>query len=326
MSQIFHRGAIFNNPNQAWERYKRDAKYFVFPERVTIEITNRCNLQCFMCPRNKVKMEIGDMEVSLFKKIIDEIANFLPVCLVPFFRGEPLLHPRFLEMLSYAKQLGLKPIQIATNAYFLNQDISEKIFDSGIDFISFSIDTNMPEIYRKIRQNSDYEKVKSNIIYFLELKRKKGLTLPEIQISAVKTEKNASFLDEFIEFWSDKADRVRIYYAHSLENKLGQLENDEAQKKRKPCFKVLSDFVIYWNGDVAICNHDWQRDKFIGNVRDTAIQKIWNSHVYNEIRKRHLDNNLKDFSPCNYCSHWQAGYPGKHIIGELYERNKVSSG
>lgn len=322
--QIFHRDKILNEPARAWQVYKEDRSYFSFPERITIEVTNRCNLQCSMCPRNKVKMKMGDMRMRLFKKIIDEIANFLPACLVPFFRGESFLNPQFLGMLAYAVNKKIKPIQIATNALFLNPKTAKRILNLGVDFISFSVDTGRRDLYNKIRKNSDFGTVFHNILYFLELKSKKGLNFPEIQISAVKTKENEPFIKEFINFWEGKVDRIRIYQEHSLKDRLGEVESKKPKEKRMPCLKVLTDLVIYWDGDVAICNHDWKRDIFIGNVKKESIEEIWNSPAYREIRERHMANDLEDFSPCNYCSHWQTYYCKEHIIGELYAKGKRS--
>ena len=82
--------------------------------------------------------------------------------------------------------------------------------------------------------------------------------------------------------------------------------------------------VIYWNGEVAICNHDWQRPQFIGNVKQSSLQDIWNSTFYQEIRKKHLEGRVENFSPCNFCSHWKTYYKQEPIIGEVYEKNSLS--
>jgi len=324
---MFHRDVILNDAGKAWDRYKNDPEHFYFPERITVELTNRCNLQCFMCPRNKVEMQSGDMELPLFKKIVDEASLFLPVCLVPFFRGESLLNPQFLEMLSYAGEKGLKPIQCSTNVHFLNPELTRKILDLDIDFISFSIDMNSWRDYEGGRKNPGYEEVFKNIIFFLSEKKARHKLLPEVQVSVVKTEQNADFIKDFVGFWRDKVDRVRIYYAHSLDGKLGHLRDDKegGGGERKPCLKMLTDMVIYWNGDVALCNHDWHRDMFIGNVKDDSMADIWQSELYNVVRKRQLYNDLADFSPCDNCSHWQMYYKKNYLIGELYEQDKVST-
>ena len=324
MSKLFHRHNILFDAEKAWQLYCRNPSFFNFPERITLELTNRCNLRCFMCPRNGVDMKLGDMEFDLFKKIIEEAEKFLPVCLVPFFRGESLLHPNFLEMIRFAKERGLGPIQLATNAVFLSFGISRELLKTGIDFISFSIDVNDPSLYEKIRVNSDYEKVFSQVMFFLKEKRRRKLTKPLTQVSAVKTEKNGPFIREFVNFWKGKVDRVRIYYSHSLNGHLGQVSGEISEDKRKPCLKLLTDMVIYWNGDVAICNHDWQRPQFIGNAKQNSLQDIWNSDFYHKIREKHLENKIGDFSPCNFCSHWKTYYKQEPIIGEVYEEDSVS--
>ena len=315
---MFHKDIIFNDANKSWEKYKNDPCYFQFPERITIEPTNRCNLECFMCPRNNVEMELGDIELSLFKKIVDEASQFLPVCLVSFFRGESLLHPRFLEMLSYAKEKGLKPIQFATNACFLSRESAEVILDLDIDFISFSIDVNNPEIYEKIRKHSNYKKVFGNIIFFLEEKKKRNKSLPETQVSAVKTDQNVDFIEDFVSFWRPKVDRVRVYDAHSLDGRLGQSQENDKAGKRLPCLKPLTDMVIYWNGDVAVCNHDWARKEFIGNVKDDTIKAIWSNANYQRIRKRQINGSYPNNSVCKDCDQWKAYYVENQIIGNVY--------
>lgn len=320
MKDMFHKNELLNDADAAWFAYKKSPSDFSFPERITVELTNRCNLACFMCPRNNVKMDLGDIEIELFKKIINEASSHLPICLVPFFRGESLLHPRFLEMLSYAKEKGLNPIQLATNAYFLNERLQKGILDLEIDFISFSVDTNMPEIYKKIRKNSDFERVYGNIVSFINQKEKLKKHLPIVQISAVKTKENTEFINEFIEFWKQRLDRVRIYYPHSLDGKLGSLDIKCSLPDRKPCLKLLTDVVVYWNGDVAVCNHDWCRKEFIGNVKNESIEKIWQDNNYKRIRERHLGGRYLEEPTCQNCEHWTIYYDKNCIIGELYSR------
>ena len=78
-----------------------------FPNRVTIELTNRCNVSCTFCHRQVVNMALGDMSFELYKKIIDEMAEHLPIKMVPFFRGETIMHPEFVKFMRYAKGKGI---------------------------------------------------------------------------------------------------------------------------------------------------------------------------------------------------------------------------
>src|SRR3954471_12268581 len=46
------------------------------PEIVQIEATNICNAKCVFCPRDEMHRKQGIMSLELFKKVVDECAEF----------------------------------------------------------------------------------------------------------------------------------------------------------------------------------------------------------------------------------------------------------
>ena len=79
----------------------------------------------------------GFMEGGLYERLIDEIASHSrDTKVVLFFRGESLLHPHFKHLLSYACDRGLWDVSLATNAMFLDRDMSDYIIVKSIRFIS----------------------------------------------------------------------------------------------------------------------------------------------------------------------------------------------
>ena len=50
-----------------------------FPNRITVELTNDCNVSCTFCNRQKIAMDIGYMSEALFYKIVDEASEHLPM-------------------------------------------------------------------------------------------------------------------------------------------------------------------------------------------------------------------------------------------------------
>jgi organic radical activating enzyme len=97
-----------------------------------IEITTYCNLQCFYCPIETI--ENKHIEYSKFKQIVDSFKPNSKVRLQG--TGEPLLHPKFYEIVSYVKQKG-HYADIITNGTI---KIDSKIINL-LDSIGFSIDT-----------------------------------------------------------------------------------------------------------------------------------------------------------------------------------------
>lgn len=307
------------DPIEEYKRYLKNPGVNIFPRRVTVELSNECNLRCIMCPRNFYKGSNSFMAVRLYKKIIDEISEYENIVLVPFFRGESLLHPGFTKLIRYAKDKNIGPIQLATNGMFLNEKKAQEIIDLGIDFISFSLDTLGKANYERIRKGARYDIVMRNVEKFIEMRDKEGLKLPEIQVSVVETEATKATLQDFIDKWLPKVDRVRVYMEHSKNGRFGSIEGI-TDRERRPCLKPLTDIAIYQDGSVALCNHDWDRKEFIGNVMENKISDIWNSEAYKEVRLRHWEKRTQDDPTCKYCDHWASYYANNFIIGKVYRR------
>src|SRR3954453_16057642 len=78
------------------------------PRELQLEVTSACNLRCAMClvryrpPVNKVR---GAMDVGLFRRLLSELPGLRRVTLQG--RGEPLLHPHLVDMVTEASGRGL---------------------------------------------------------------------------------------------------------------------------------------------------------------------------------------------------------------------------
>ena len=284
-----------------------------FPKRITLELTNFCNFNCVFCPRRFMEKETGFMDVALARKLMAEMQRwsqkYESVAVVPFFRGESLTHPKWDVLLAALHEFGLGPVQLATNASLLTEDRARRLLEIGVDTLSFSMDTLDPDVYHSLR-GSDYKTSLGNVLRFLEMRAAHsgpgGCRI--VQVSAVQTEKNRDDMSTFVDFWRVRADRVRIYPEHSADGNPGSLPGEVADEPRKPCHKVLEDMVIYWNGEVALCNHDWTRivtGQHIGTVREAGIASVWQSPAYETIREAHRTGNLTGITPCDHCAHWR---------------------
>ena len=293
-----------------------------FPKRITIELTSCCNLSCIMCPRKFMSNGKGFMSQDLFWKIVNQLKGREIEAIVPFFRGEPLLHPNFLEMAEQLRRSTSAKLQLATNALLLNQKTSKRLLALGIDFISFSLDATSKKTYEKIRADGDFDLAMKNIHTFLQERSKTPSVSTRVQVSATEIEENREELPAFIEYWKDRVDRVRIYPCHSEDGRFGKLNpiNQRRSKtQRKACKKPFTDFVIYYNGNTALCNHDWNREDIstLGSIKEKTIDQIWQDRPYRDIRQKHLDHKWDTVVPCNDCDHWLAMDEAESPIGRI---------
>ncbi len=296
-------------------------QYHPFPERITLELTNACNLNCVFCPRKLMSNHLGFLNITLAEKLIDEMAMHLPVSVVPFFRGEPLLHPHWAKILKRLKQKQIGPIQITSNATLLDDKAAKQLIDLQVDFISFSLDSLDSEKYESARCGANYEQVTRNIDTLLSLKKQSNSKYPEIQVSAIDIPEYQDGMDDFIAFWKKRVDRVRIYIEHSTDGHPGSISVPLPEfEKRLPCQKVFTDMVILWDGEVALCNHDWTRENEaqIGNVTSESIETVWQSERYRDIRTMHIEGDVTGETLCHHCDHWKMYYLPEGYLGKLY--------
>lgn len=290
------------------------------PDRITVELTNNCNLSCRMCPRHHMNYALGFMDRDLFARIVDEMHANGVKTLVPFFRGESLLHPHFLEMMEYAKNRGLV-IQLATNGVLLHRDTARRIVALGVDFLSVSVDSIRPDQYASIRTGSSFHALLQGVGTLLEERSALCSALPVTQVSAVDIGIDPEEKRQFVDFWLSRVDRVRIYPQHSTNGKFGSLEGVTAGD-RKPCLKPFSDMVVYWDGKAAACNHDWDRHEILGDVAARGLLETWRSAEYRELRERHLRCSFSPGEVCSDCDHWAQYYSEEGLIGELYTKER----
>ncbi|MEA3314535.1 MAG: radical SAM protein [Campylobacterota bacterium] len=282
-------------------------KVDVFPKRIEIELVSDCNLKCTYCPRHFVNNLTGYMDIELFKKLIDEASEYPETIFVLHRRGESMLHPKFNEMLNYISG-KFKEVQMATNATKLTEDKFESIVN-GLDFLSFSLD--IPERFNKTRLPANYQRTEEKILKFLEYNKGRVKT----QASMVKTiDTTNEMCQEFISIWKNKVDRVRIYEEHSSDGDFGSLRTPRVN--RKPCMMPIYEMLIYDNGIVARCNHDWDSDG-MGDVTKNTLKEIWMNDKYVDLRNQHLTQQLTD-PVCSKCDSWYSSI-GEQGTGEVIE-------
>ena len=106
------------------------------PYVLLVDPSNICNIRCRWCPSGhdalikNSKRPQKIMEFELFKSIIDNLNQFGTAIKVLrlYKEGEPLLNPKFPEMVSYAKHSGyVNRIDTTTNGVLLNPELNQKI-------------------------------------------------------------------------------------------------------------------------------------------------------------------------------------------------------
>src|SRR5262244_3512296 len=134
-----------------------------FPLMVVISIIYPCNFGCPNCPYTDSNSDLrkfyhahgGDLlPQALWNKMADECGPY-QAWMRCTGGGEPMLHPRMVEMIEYAKGKGAR-VWLNTNGSMFGplpkqRRKLERIIAAGIDLIEFSMDAGDAETYAKVR-------------------------------------------------------------------------------------------------------------------------------------------------------------------------------
>jgi len=205
--------AEYREYRRKWKENPRDRVVGHFPIHLDIEATNACNLRCTMCPRTDmvrsgVFWKLQSFDFDAYKRLIDEGVQH-GLCSVKFnILGEPMLNPRLVEMIEYAKQAGVIDTMFNTNATRLDEDMSRRLIGSGLDKLLFSFDSPYRDTYNRIRAGADYDKVLANIRRFVGIRDETGSVTPFTRVLMVVTDENKDEQEAFRELFEPIVDAV----------------------------------------------------------------------------------------------------------------------
>ena len=258
-----------------------------YPKRVTIELTNKCNRFCTECPRHNMTGKQGFMTVDLFKKIVDQLPK--ETIIVPFFRGEPLLHPNFPQLMSMLSKFDT--VQIATNGDLIDEWSTHDLMDN-CTFVSVSLHGRLSPTKKLTR-------------FFLECSHYGVTTQVSVLDSQVEGCKSV-----FLKDWS-MVDRVRIYKTHSKHG-FGSLSG-EVRWPRVPCEKPFTETLVYWDGRVGLCNHDWNNQTYLGDLNTQSLKEVLLGDELSEVCRYHVTGSRTEVESCKHCD-----FVPNVMQGELY--------
>jgi len=127
------------------------------PSRLFVEVTTRCNLNCFMCVKQQDGSAVceGDLSPELFARLEPAFSHLEALVLNGI--GEPLLSTHLEDFIRLARRSMPSGswIGFQTNGLLLTGLRALSLVDAGLDRICFSVDASSPDTFRKVREGGD---------------------------------------------------------------------------------------------------------------------------------------------------------------------------
>ena len=299
------------------------------PRQIQIEITNRCNMDCPMCPREVLNIELEHMDWNKFITVVDKLTEQENITLTGW--GEPFLHPCIFDMIAYCKERGHR-VMITSNGLFSKEGIVEKILNCEIDELTFSIDGienngvidghTGNKVYgdiekvAKLRKNGKplirlqatlHEGCETDLYDVIRYGARIGCEAvnvgridrkyaPELKRPAPKEEERIFYeADRIASECGIRLDWLQYSVGTGFIRFFYRLLRRKLHRSGKYCLKTFDYAYVSREGNVTPCC--LLPDVKMGNLLDEDLQTVWQGEQFNHFRENYRDT-------CGSCDLW----------------------
>jgi radical SAM protein with 4Fe4S-binding SPASM domain len=232
------------------------------PTFLQVEPVGQCNLRCRMCPiqfrrDGPPHGPPAFMNWDTFTRLLDQFPGLKELQLQGL--GEPMMHPRFFDMVAYAAARGIR-VGTNTNLTLLNARRAELCVTSGLADLHASLDGATAATFERIRVRAHFDRVLANLRLVLEARRRLNSVIPCVDLIVVVMRQNLHELPAL----------VRLAHEFSLDGVFVQhLCHDFGESSLPQQYEPMRDFV---ESETLLREDPLRIEKYFQEARDVAAE------------------------------------------------------
>jgi len=250
--------------------------------KIYIEITNNCNLNCSFC--SKVNRKKKYMSLEEYEKILNKIKDYTNYIYL-HVKGEPLLHPKVIEMIKLAEKYKLK-VNLTTNGVLFDKYAKELGQCTNLNKINFSLhsENNKDNYLDDIFDNIKFLSKKTTVIYRL-------WTLKDNELDKKSTE-IVDKIKDFYNLSTETVERIKKEKNIKIKSTIYVDKDNEfewptinSHKSCGFCYALKTHIAILVDGTVVPCCLDSNGMINLGNIFDNSLEEIIDSEKYRKLKE-----------------------------------------
>lgn len=258
-------------------------------KHLQVETTNICNAHCVFCPHDRFeKSQLGIMSDELYRKIVEDAAQYNLISFIPMLTGEPFCDPDIIERIRLARELMPSTfIRLFTNGSLMKREhINELSRIKGFQ-VNISINGHNQERRLELMGLNDFDHVKNIISRMIELNMDFNLTSVWHPVYSVEQ------INEFI-----KLPRSNMMRFQSFAGKIYPYRRLSPTR----CSRITEYMTVLWTGQVNLCCFDPFGEVNFGDLNHQTIEEVWNSREHIEYLEAHEQYKGQEMPLCRNCT------------------------
>lgn len=288
------------------------------PRSVKIELTARCDFNCFFCATAKKLRHKADMDLEFFRRIVREMRDAGVEELGVFYLGESFLCPWLPEAIHYAKHdCGYPYVFLTTNGRLAKPERVRDCMAAGLDSLKFSFNNADPEQFHAVTQvrASDFHTVVANIKAARQVRDEGnfncGLYASSIRYDGeqlVRMEKAVAEIEPYVDehYWLPLYGQAGLTAgANETRPVAGNPGRLGAVREPIPCWAIFTEGHITYDGRLSACCFDHDGRFNMGDLTTTSFSEAWHSVCFQTLRQAHLGGKVCG-TVCEGCIAYQS--------------------
>lgn len=207
---------------------------------VVWNITRTCNLRCVHCYSDSDRLSYaGELDWEKCQSVIDDLAAFqIPGLLLS--GGEPMVHPRFFELATYARAKGVR-LTLSTNGTRITAEAAQRIKELDFAYVGISLD-GIGAVHDEFRRTEGaFDRAVAAFRHCKAVGQKTGLRF-------TLTRHNVQNLKPVLDF-IEQEDIPRVCFYHLVPSGRGGELQLLTPSEARQTLDTLLDRVAKWNAE-----------------------------------------------------------------------------
>lgn len=273
------------------------------PSDIIFEPVNACNHRCTFCGLVSATRKRALLSLELTKSLLKQ-AYAMGVRSAGFYGcGEPFLDQYLAERIRFAVERGYTYTYVTTNGGVADHDSLKRVLDAGLSSLKFSINAGTPRSYLTVHGRDDFEKVLDNLRFAAEYNAERlngKLILSVSSVNSIYSEGETDVLRALVEPYVNELVIYGMNDQSGYRNNRKIVGSVESRRRKAPCAMVFNRIHIKAEGYLSACCEDYMNYLVVADLGKTKLEDAWNSSLFVELRRRHLEGTLKG-TMCHYC-------------------------
>lgn len=275
------------------------------PKSVKIELTARCDFQCFFCASHSRLRDKDEMDPAFFRRLVREMRDAGVEELGLFYLGESFICDWLPEAVRYAKEeCGYPYVFLTTNGRMATPERVRECMENGLDSLKFSYNFSDAEQFAEVTgvKKADFQRVVNNLKAARGVRddvlartgHRCGLYASSILYDGEQLSRMQRAVDDILpyvdeHYWLPLYGQAGLTAgAHGTKPTAGNQGRVGALRPPLPCWSLFTEGHVTFDGHLSACCFDHDGRFNMGDLTKLSFRDAWHSEVFTKLREANL--------------------------------------